>query len=414
MKFNKLSQLVLVSAIGLIVATLLTSCQIVTIDFVFVASTSGSGPGSYGQIQTYAADSISGALRFGQPAVKSGGTIPVALAVTSDYQNLYVINQGNKSIVHFTIAGNGVLTQADQITTAITPVALAVDTTSTYLYVLTGPSPAQLTVYSLSNGAIGSQVAQQTLSLSGVSSEYTDDVLVPTGITVLVNNSVITGHAVFVTAYDQSAYNPGCTPAPSCASSTANPGWVFGYTIGSGGSLTPSSNSPFEAGVQPSAIASTPTNEYVYVTDYASDEVIGYSVRDGVNLSFLINGPFKSNNEPQAIAIDPRGKFVYVANALSSSVSSYDIDLATGTLTTVAAVNGNTTFTQPVAICVDPAVGRYVYTANYLDNSISGFKLDPNTGEIVATQASPYLSGAQPSAVIAVPSGSHATESITP
>ena len=76
MKFSKLSQLLLVSAIGLIVATLLTSCQIVTIDYVFVASSTGSGPGSTGQIQTYDVDSRSGALRIGQPAVPSGGTQP--------------------------------------------------------------------------------------------------------------------------------------------------------------------------------------------------------------------------------------------------------------------------------------------------------------------------------------------------
>jgi len=47
MKFNKLSQLFLVSIIGLLVATLLTSCAIVTIDYVFVANSAGSGTGSY-------------------------------------------------------------------------------------------------------------------------------------------------------------------------------------------------------------------------------------------------------------------------------------------------------------------------------------------------------------------------------
>ncbi len=102
-------------------ATLLTSCEIVTIDYVFVASSTGSGSGSAGQIQTYDADSRSGALRFGQPAVPSGGTQPVALAVDSVYQNLYVANQGNSSVVHFTIAGNGVLKQADSITASSVP-----------------------------------------------------------------------------------------------------------------------------------------------------------------------------------------------------------------------------------------------------------------------------------------------------
>jgi len=45
MKFNKLSQLFLVSTIGLILATYLSACNLVTIDFVFVAA-SGGRPGA--------------------------------------------------------------------------------------------------------------------------------------------------------------------------------------------------------------------------------------------------------------------------------------------------------------------------------------------------------------------------------
>ena len=61
MKFSKLSQLFLVSAIGLIVATLLTACQLVTIDYVYVAASAGTSAGSAGQIYTYAVDAQSGA-----------------------------------------------------------------------------------------------------------------------------------------------------------------------------------------------------------------------------------------------------------------------------------------------------------------------------------------------------------------
>ena len=416
MKFSKLGQLILVSTIGLLVATLLTACSITTISYVFVASSSGTGTGTPGQIQTFDADSQTGALRFGQPTVSSGGSSPVAMTVSSDYQNLYIINQGNNSVVHFAIAGNGVLTQKDSITASGTPVALAIDTASTYLYVLTGPGPAVLTAYALSSGAIGSAVSQQTLSLAAVSDAYASDVLVPTGITVLVNNSTIKGSAVFVTAYDQSAYNPGCTPTPpatTCITSDANPGWVFGFTIGSGGVLAASNNSPFQAGVKPTAIASTPTDEYVYVTDYASNELIAYGIHSGNVLQFLINGPFKTNNEPQAITIDPRGKYIYVADALSSLVTTYAIDLATGTPTSTVGT-GNATDTEPIAITVDAGVGRFVYTANYLGNSVSGFKLDPNTGELTANQASPYPTGAHPTAVATIPAGSHAVQAIAP
>src|SRR5271154_449500 len=118
MKFSKLSQLVLVSIIGLVAATLLTSCEIVTIDYVFVANSAGSGSASAGQIQTYDADSETGALRSGAPTVPSGGINPIAMATSADYTNLYVVNQASNNVVHFSISGSGILTQKDVVTTS--------------------------------------------------------------------------------------------------------------------------------------------------------------------------------------------------------------------------------------------------------------------------------------------------------
>ncbi|MGA2673245.1 MAG: beta-propeller fold lactonase family protein [Terracidiphilus sp.] len=395
MKFSKLSQLFLVSTIGLFVATLLTACEIVTIDYVFVASSSG--------IETFAIDSESGALRTGAANVTAGVSSPVAMAVSADYANLYVANQGNNTVVHYAIASNGVLTQKDTITAASSPVSLAVNAAGTYLFVASGPNPSLLTAYSLSSGAIGSVASQATLSVPS----YSSDTIIPTAVTALVNND-----AVYVTAYDLSAYNPG-----GSATSSANPGWVFGYAVGSGGALTVSTGSPYKAGVKPTAIAADPTSRFVYVTDYASNQLIGYTIQTGSVLDFLINGPFKTGNEPSAVVVDPRGKYIYVANSLDSTVSAYEIDLGTGTPS--IAVNSvgsstNSTDTQPVSILVDPALGRFVYTANHLGNSVSGFQLNPNTGTLATTQATPYPTGSQPTAVAAVPHGNHATESVSP
>jgi DNA-binding beta-propeller fold protein YncE len=135
MKFSKMSQLFLVSTIGLIVATLLTACEITTIDFVYVASSSG--------VEIYAVDSESGALRTGDPTVSSGISAPVALATTSDYSHLYVANAGNNTIVHFTIGINGELTSKDTLTLSGTPVSMAVNQPGTYLYVISCASSAQ-------------------------------------------------------------------------------------------------------------------------------------------------------------------------------------------------------------------------------------------------------------------------------
>jgi 6-phosphogluconolactonase (cycloisomerase 2 family) len=402
MKLSKVSQLFLVSIIGLLVATCLTACQLVTIDYIFVAASAGNSAGSAGQIYTYAVDSESGALRTGPPVVSSGGTSPIAMAVTSDYGNLYVANQGNNSVVHFGVASNGVLVQKDAITTSASPVSLYVNAAGTYLYVVTGTTSATLTEYALSSGTIGSATATEPLTVPG----YPGDTVVPTAVTVLANSD-----GVYATVYDRSAYNPGGT-----ATSNANPGWIFGFAVGSGGALTPASGSPYQAGVKPTALASDPTSSFVYATDYASNELIGYTVRSGTTLDFLVNGPFKTGNEPMSVVVDPRGIYIYLANALDSTVSAYSIALPTGTPSAIVNTTSSTLYatdTQPVSIAVEPALARYVYTANHLGNSISGFRLDPNTGALTATQATPYPTGASPTAIIAVPHGNHAIQSVT-
>jgi YVTN family beta-propeller protein len=402
MKFSKVSQLFLVSMIGLLVASLLPGCALVTIDYVYLAGSSAKFEPD-GQIQAFAVDSQSGALRTGQPPVDSGGANPVALAVSSDHQQLYVANQGNNSVVHFSIATSGVLTKKDSVTLAAAPVYVAVNAAGTYLFVVSGTTSATLTAYSLSSGTIGNVAAQETLTIPG----FDTDTVVPTGVVALANNN-----AVYVTLYDQSAYNPG---GPT--TSTANPGWIFGFTVGSGGALTPTAGGPYRAGVKPTALAADPTSRFVYVTDFASNQLIGYAVQSNGILSFLINGPFRTGNEPASIAVDPRGKYLYVANSLDSSVSAYIIDLATGTPSAAVNVTGssiNATDTQPISIIVEPALGRYVYTANFLGNSISGFRLDPNAGSLKQSQATPYPTGPKPTAIVAIPHGNHSIQNVVP
>ena len=117
----------------------------------------------------------------------------------------------------------------------------------------------------------------------------------------------------------------GPPPAPQI------PGGSSAIAVGSGGALTPTAGSPYKAGVKPSGITGDPVNRFVYVTDFASNELIGYSIQSGGALNFLVNGPFKTGNEPNGDRVDPRGIYIYVSNALDSSVTGYNISLPTGT-----------------------------------------------------------------------------------
>src|ERR1700761_5493516 len=134
MKFSKMGQAALVSTAALFLAASFTACSPVTIDYIFVAGNKVSP----GEIQTFLADRQSGALEVVNKTVSSGGVTPVSEAVSSDFSNLYVANQGDNTLVQFTISGNGVLASKATVTEdseGNTPVSIAMNTAGTLLYV---------------------------------------------------------------------------------------------------------------------------------------------------------------------------------------------------------------------------------------------------------------------------------------
>jgi 6-phosphogluconolactonase (cycloisomerase 2 family) len=405
MKFNKVGQVSLVSAIALILASTFTACAPLTIDYLYVAGNKENP----GQIQTFQVDRVSGALNAVNSTVSSGGVTPVSEAASVDYNHLYVANQGTNSIVEFTIGSNGTLTSTATTTLSsegTAPVAIAMNTAGTLLYVINKYQPGCTTATAgaatcnggalavlpvSSDGTLGSPVANGSLSYF------------PVGVNPTAVCALPSGTAVYVSTYD---------PA-------AGLGYVYGFTATTAGALTTIPGqatipgTPFFAGVKPSGIATSSVSRFLYVTDFAQNEMIAYSIQDGGVLHPLINGPFKTGNQPTAITIDPRGLYIYVSNGLDNTVSAYDIDLATGTPSAAVATSGsgtNPTGTEPVAVLVDAGFGRYVYTANFLDNSLTGFLLNSSTGVLTGTQNGPYPSIGQPAAIITIPHGNHSIQ----
>ncbi len=77
-----------------------------------------------------------------------------------------------------------------------------------------------------------------------------------------------------------------------------------------------------------------PTGRFVYVTNFASDNVSAYAVNaSSGGLTPVQGSPFATGHNPAGLAIDPTGSFVYVATFHSSSVSGYSIDARGGALT---------------------------------------------------------------------------------
>jgi 6-phosphogluconolactonase len=402
MKFNKSRQLLLVSAASLGVASLLTACsqftQTLTVDFVYVASSKAAGANNYGEINVFEINSESGRMRqIPTSPFPSGGRYPVAEAVSADNKNLFVANQDDNNIVQFVIGTDGKLYQYNTVNTpGIFPLALAANASNLFVVDTYQPLPTcstvapcsgSIAVYPLTAASGNTPVTIGSPAVnSSVSASYwpltlaanPTHVVVPTAVNVLSS-----GTYVYVSAYDTTV--------------TPHVGYIFGFSVGTGGVLTALAGSPFSAGVLPSAITSDATGKYLYITDYSRGNVLGYTVASGL-LTPLAGNPFPTGTAPSAIVVDPSFPFAYVANSTDSTVTAYSVN--SGALTSVGTY---ATGLQPVAIGIDPSTNHFLYTANFLGNNVSGFQLSQTAGTLLNSQLSPYASNNQPTAVAAVP-----------
>ena len=421
MKFNKSSQLLLVSASSLLIAGLITACATLTTDFVFVTSSKAAGTNNYGEVDVFEINQESGFMRqIPTSPFPSGGRNPVAEAVSADKYNLYVVNQDDNSIVQFVIGNDGKVYPQNTVNTpGIYPMAVAINGTNLFVVDTYQPLPICSTASPCSGSigvlpitigktsppsdTLGAPVANGNLTywplcLTGYTYSSTtqtwgcagteSDVIVPTAVNVLSS-----GAYVFVSAYDTTA--------------KPNRGLIFTFAVGSGGALSPANGGVAHdmgvggsgLGIRPTAIASDPTSAYVYVTDSTNSIVVSYSVASGV-LTLVADTP--TGSQPSAVVADPAYPFVYVANSLDNTVTAYSAN--SGELTSLGTYP---TGEQPVAIGIDPSTNHFLYTANFLGSNasgtVSGFELSPTAGTLVNSQNSPYISNAQPTAVAAIP-----------
>jgi len=406
MKFSRSSQLVLVAGASLAVASLITACETLTVDFVFVASAKAAGANNYGEINVFEINSESGHMRqIPTSPFPSEGRDPVAMAVSADYQNLFVVNEDDNTIVQFVIGSDGKLYPFNTVNTpGIYPLAVTANKSNVFVVDTYQPLPlcstadpcsGSIAVYPLSAGgssssapcsasvclgtpATNSAVSAQywPLTLTGANANH---VILPTAVNVLAS-----GAYVYVTAYDSSV--------------TPYAGYVFAFAVGSGGVLTAVPGSPFAAGDQPSAIASDAKSAYVYVTDSVRGDVLGYAVGSTGTLTTLSGSPFPAGNGPSGIAVDPTYAYAYVTNSTDATVTAYSI--SSGALTRIGSY---ATGLQPVAVGIDPSTNHFLFTVNFLDNTVSSFELSTTAGTLLDAQNSPFATNAQPVAAVAIP-----------
>jgi 6-phosphogluconolactonase len=394
MKFSRIGRTALASVVSLGLGFGVIACgPSNTIDFIYVTSSKATP----GQINVFRVDSEAGALIPipGSP-YPSGGNNPVADVTSPNNQNLYVVNHDTNSVVTFTIATDGSLSQQQSCPTpGGSPIQLAINKAGTYLYVVetyqpnhsaTNPGPGALVVFPISaNGQLGATGSSCTPVSNGANSFFAVGNN-PVGVNVTANNTY-----VYVT--------------------NENDATLSAFQVNSGGVL--STIGTYTVGVAPNALASDPTSKFLYVTDGAANQMIGFLIQ--INGTLInMQTPFKTDILPDSVQVDPRGIYVYVANYNANDVSAYTIDRANGNATQISGAGTYAVDTGPTCILIEPAEARFVYTTNFLGNTVSGLSLNPATGALAPVQNTPFKATGQPTCSAAITHGNHAIEVIEP
>ena len=114
---------------------------------------------------------------------------------------------------------------------------------------------------------------------------------------------------------------------------------ITGYTVSSTGVLAAASNSPYNLGSVPTAMAITPGNTFLYVAYSAG--ILGYSIGTNGVLTQLNSGQPLSTDQliPLSMQVDSTGTVLLAASEDPSTtepeIGVYQIDTSTGALTTV-------------------------------------------------------------------------------
>ena len=126
------------------------------------------------------------------------------------------------------------------------------------------------------------------------------------------------------------------------------------YTIGSGGTLTSVTGSPFAAGTDPFSVVVNAAGTDVYVANQADGTISGFSIGSNGVLTAVGGSPFSSHlgTLPRALAVDNSKNYLLAAaNGGGPDLAMYSFDQGTpGALDYSTSTTTGTDPTEPVAI----------------------------------------------------------------
>jgi 6-phosphogluconolactonase len=259
----------------------------------------------------------------------TGAVTPASLAVDPSGKILFVANQGSDNISVLSVSGATLTELAgspfsdvdpNNPTMRPGPTSLAATPAGTYLYVAN-----QLT-NSISAFQYDSSGALTPLSPFTYSAGTN-----PTGVaisrTVMVNSQTTQSH--FLYAANSGSNNvSGFSICDVVSANCLNPT----------GQLTPLSDSPYPAGINPVYIAVNPVYNGVYVVDQGSNQISMFKWSSNTGSLTVLSPPTVSTGAtPTWAQVHPDGVWVYVANTGATSVSIYGVGAASPLLGPIGA-----------------------------------------------------------------------------
>jgi DNA-binding beta-propeller fold protein YncE len=281
-------------------------------DYLYVANGSDTFLAGFGVASTGALSVLSGSPYNNSVAAQSLAVNPAntfLYAGTTAGIFVYGINS-NGSI---TVQNDGSVAAQDMVATA-----MQVDSTGNYLLAV-GISTAQqlqaIGIYTIdtSTGLL-TPVASSPLALY-TGNTSTPTIVAPTGLLITPNNSYV--YASLGTL------------------------GVQVLTLGSGGALAAGANptllAPLKTSTSPSdqRTASDPNSLFLFLAEINTGLRV-FSIGSGGSLSEVSGSPYAVGTGPTAVDLDVTGSYVYVANKGSNNISAFTLTAASGKLTAVA------------------------------------------------------------------------------
>jgi 6-phosphogluconolactonase len=342
-------------------------------------------------ISGYAINPTTGALTPIPGSPFTVGTNPNAVALDTTSKFLYVANALSSNISAFSVdPSTGALTPlpGSPFATGYTPDAIAVYPLGNFLYIAN----------QLSDNIWAYQIDSETGTLTPISGSPFFAGHSPTSLTMDP-----LGRFLYVSGDDR------LTPYFS----------FTGFTINSTtGALT-----PIPAGdlvwddLGPLGAVIDPTGKFFYGINYWIPDWALSSLAVNPATGGLTSTTYGNNSDvPSAVAAHPSGKFLYETSAYGYIIG-YTLDSTTGNLTYIpGSPYGNqcvygppcsagspystpyATGGSPQSIVIEPS-GQFAYVANVSTNNVSAYSINATTGALSAVPGSPFTAGVGPMSV---------------